>query len=135
MPRKSAASLNVTTIDGRPSRPHPPTSLPPAERDLFVSLVAANPPGHFKTSDLPLLVQFCAAAVLSERATAELRTAPVIDGKPSAWLTVFEKASRAMVALSMRLRLSPQARAPNNPKRPDPSLSAYELMRLRDEKD
>jgi hypothetical protein len=50
------------------------------------------------------------------------------------WLTVFEKASRALVALSMRLRLSPQARAPNNPgsKQPPPP-SYYDTMRAQDD--
>jgi hypothetical protein len=81
------------------------------------------------------LVQYCAASVLGERAMAELREAPVIEGKTSPWLAVFEKASRAMVALSMRLRLSPQARAPNNPTRPAPRLSAYEMEALRDAED
>jgi len=34
------------------------------------------------------------------------------------------------MALAMRLRLSPQARQPNNPTRREPQLSAYEQMRL-----
>jgi hypothetical protein len=84
------------------------------ERKLFADLVAANP-AHFRSSDLPLLCQYVQAATLSEQAAVELRVSPVVGGRPSPWLTVFEKASRALVALSMRLRLSPQARAPNNP--------------------
>jgi hypothetical protein len=35
---------------------------------------------------------------------------PIVDGKASPWLVVQEKAVRAMTALSMRLRLSPQSR-------------------------
>ena len=53
----------------------------------------------------------------------------MVDGKPSPWLTVQEKAVRALVALSLRLRLSPQARQPNNPKRVR-AVSAYEAMDL-----
>jgi hypothetical protein len=34
----------------------------------------------------------------------------VINGKASPWITIQEKAVRAMVALTMRLRLSPQSR-------------------------
>ena len=34
----------------------------------------------------------------------------VIDGKTNPWLVVQEKAQRAMVALSARLRLAPQSR-------------------------
>jgi len=130
MPRKPG-SPNVIALDGRQSRLRPPTSLSEPERALFASLVAANSPGHFKTSDLPLLCQYVSAAILSEQATAELRGSPVVGGRPSPWLTVFEKTNRAMVSLSMRLRLSPQARAPNNPsRRGEAPPSAYERIRL-----
>jgi phage terminase small subunit len=132
MPRKSRASLSVVPLDSRNVRLRPPANLPQPERDLFVALVASNAPAHFKESDMPLLVQYCAAAVLSERAVAELRAAPLDGGRPSPWLTVFEKASRTMLGLSMRLRLSPQARQANNPTRPTPRLSAYEMEALRD---
>jgi len=80
MPRKSS---NVVAIDTRQNRLHPPANLDGPERDLFVALVAANAPTHFRDSDMPLLLQYCAAAVLSDRAMAELRAAPIIDGKPS----------------------------------------------------
>jgi len=136
MPRKSAASLSVVPLDSRNVRLKPPANLPELEKALFVSLVAANPPQHFRESDMPLLVQYCNACILSERAMDELRAEPIINNRSTAWLTVFEKASRAMVALSMRLRLSPQARAPNNSgARPTPRLSAYEQEALRDAED
>lgn len=132
MPRRSAASLAVVPLDTRAVRLRPPKDLPQPEADVFVALVAANPPSHFRESDLPLLLQYVAAAVLSERALAELRSAPLIEGRPSPWLTVFEKASRATLGLSMRLRVSPQSRMANNPSRPAPRLSAYELAELKD---
>jgi hypothetical protein len=133
MPRRSVLSSHVIPLPRQQTRVRPPANLPAPERDLFVELVAANPSQHFRPSDLPLLVQYCAAVVLGERAATELRRAPVVNGKSSPWLIVFEKCSRATIALAMRLRLSPQARAPNNPTRPSPQLSAYEKMRLRDE--
>jgi len=136
MPRKSAAELNVVAIEGRANRLRPPTTLPQPERDLFAQLVAANAPTHFKVSDVPLLVQYVTAAVLADRAAENLRGEPVVGGRPSPWLAVFEKTNRAMVALSMRLRLSPQARSPNHPPpagaRKEPTPSAYEIMRLSD---
>ena len=135
MPRKSAASLNVVAVDSRSVRLRPPPDLPQPERDLFVALVAANPPAHFRDSDLPLLVQYCTASILNDRAAAELRAAPIVDGRPSPWLAIFEKTNRAMLGLSMRLRLSPQARQANNPSRPAPPVSAYEKMRLSDAED
>jgi hypothetical protein len=130
VPRKSAASLSVV-VDTQQARLRPPTNLPQPERTLFVELVTSCAPSHFRQSDLPLLTQYCAASVLSERALDELRREPVSkDNKASAWLQVFDKANRACMALAMRLRLSPQARAPNNPTRREPALSAYEAMRI-----
>jgi hypothetical protein len=137
MPRKSAEALSVIPLDGRQSRLRAPASLPPAEARLFAQLVAANAPAHFKTSDLPLLQQYVAAAVLNDQATAELRAGAVVGGRPSPWLAVFEKTNRAVVALSMRLRLSPQARSPNHPPAGSSKTatpSAYDLMRLKDDR-
>jgi hypothetical protein len=49
--------------------------------------------------------------VLARLAHEHLRTeGAVIGGRLSPWVTVGEKADRAIVALSMRLRISPQAR-------------------------
>jgi phage terminase small subunit len=108
--RKSAAALAVIGVDGNPNRLLPPASLSDAERAVFVDVVTACDPTHFQPSDLPLLCRYCEAAVLGEQAALELRRGAVVDGKPSPWITIQEKAVRAMVSLSMRLRLSPQSR-------------------------
>ena len=63
---------------------------------------------HFRPSDAPLLCRFVEADALAERAAKELRKNPVADGKASPWLMVQEKSVRALTALAMRLRLSPQ---------------------------
>jgi phage terminase small subunit len=103
--------MSVIAVDGTASRLDPPASLPEAERGIFVDLVNACEPKHFRPSDLPLLLRYCEASVLAEHAARELRqTGAVVNGKPSPWIAVQEKAVRAMVALSMRLRLSPQSR-------------------------
>jgi hypothetical protein len=131
MTKKSSDQPNVIPLQRRPTGLQPPPNLPQAERNLFVELVAANAPNHFRASDLPLLVQYCATSILNERAIAELRTAPIVKGKSSPWLNIFEKTGRAMVALSMRLRLSPQARKPNQIKGKAPTaLSHYERTLL-----
>jgi hypothetical protein len=126
---------NVVAIDTKRIRLRPPANMPEPERNLFASLIGAHPPSYFQSSDMVLLSQYCAAAVLNEKAAAELRMAPIIDGKPSPWLPIFEKTNRAVIALSARLRVSPQARAPNAPTRREPQLSAYERMRLTDADD
>jgi phage terminase small subunit len=108
--RKSGASLGVLQVDGKPNRLNPPTSLSAAERAIFFDVVAACDRDHFRPSDLPLLVRYVEAAALGDQAAEQLRLGAVINGKTSPWIIVQEKAVRAMVALSMRLRLSPQSR-------------------------
>jgi phage terminase small subunit len=108
--RKSAAALSVIAVDGKPDRLLPPASLSDADRTVFVDLVTTCDPTHFQPSDLRLLCRYCEAPVLAEQAALELRRGAVVDGKPSPWITIQEKAVRAMVSLSMRLRLSPQSR-------------------------
>jgi phage terminase small subunit len=108
--RRSAADLAIS-VDGKPERLKPPTHLGPDERRRFDELVESCDSTHFRRSDLPLLCRYVEADALGERAAAELRVSgPVINGRASPWLTAQEKAVRALVALSMRLRLSPQSR-------------------------
>lgn len=111
MPRKSAAALSTLRVDGRPSRLSPPDGLGADEAALFRQLVSASEPEHFRRSDMPLLVEYVRACVLAATAAAHLREeGAVLGGKPNAWLTIQEKQIRALTALSMRLRLSPQSR-------------------------
>jgi len=94
-------------------------------------IVASCDESHFAGSDLPLLTQYVEAVTLAEQAAAHLREhGPVIGDRPSPWLVVHEKAVRGLVALSMRLRLSPQSRL--DPKtagrKPGARPSAYTFM-------
>jgi phage terminase small subunit len=109
--RKSAASLDAITVDSSPDRLQPPDHLSADERQRFTEIVSNCDARHFRPSDTTLLCRFVEADALAEKAAAELRKNPVIEGnKPSAWLAVQEKNVRALVSLSMRLRLSPQSR-------------------------
>jgi len=112
MPRKSAAALSVIAVDGRPKRLQAPSSLSEPERSIFNRIVANCDARHFRPSDELLLVRYAEASALCDLAADHLRTeGAVVGGKPSPWITVQEKSVRTMVALSMRLRLSPQSRA------------------------
>jgi hypothetical protein len=108
--RKSAEALAVPSVNGKGPRLEPPASLSEAERSVFVGLVTACDPDHFRASDLPLLVRYTESIVLADQAALELRKGAVVKGKSSPWLAVQREAIKAMVALSMRLRLSPQSR-------------------------
>jgi phage terminase small subunit len=114
MPRKSSAALATPAVDGLPRPLEPPSTLSQPEAQLFRDLIAACDRRHFRPSDLPLLCRYVEAAVLAEQAAKELREhGAVVDGKASAWLVVQEKSVRTLTALSLRLRLSPQARLSN----------------------
>jgi hypothetical protein len=111
MPRKSAASLAVVRPEGRLDRLRPPADLGEAEQQVWRTITQACDPQHFQASDAPLLRRYVENVMLAGRAAEALATeGPVINGRLSSWLTVAEKADRALVALSMRLRISPQAR-------------------------
>jgi phage terminase small subunit len=107
----------------------PPKHLPAWAREVFVDLVLANKPGYFTASDLPLLCRYCEAAAMAEKAAAAMAKTPIVDGKASPWIGIHGQMSKAMLGLSMRLRLSPQARQPNRPTRPV-EISYYDRMRL-----
>jgi phage terminase small subunit len=107
---RKATALSIIALDGQSARPSPPATLSEPERELFVGIVAGCDADHFRQTDLPLLSRYCEATVLAEQAALELRNGAVVDGKPSPWIVIQEKCVRAMVSLSMRLRLSPQSR-------------------------
>jgi phage terminase small subunit len=120
MPRRSAVSLTTPRVpprvDGRPGRLAAPTWLAAAEAEVFRSIVAAVDPKHFTPSDMVLLTTYAESIVLARRAAQELRAGLVVNGKTNPWLLAREKAVREMVALSARLRLSPQSRSGGDPK-------------------
>jgi P27 family predicted phage terminase small subunit len=137
MPRQSSADLAVVRPATDLTRLRPPAELGKDEQAVWRQIVLSVDEKHFRPSDAPLLVRYCQNVVLASRAAAALdREGAVIGSRPNPWLTVAEKADRALVALSMRLRVSPQARL-----RADgmavkgPPASVYELMRLSDAED
>ena len=76
MPRKSAAAH--ATAAASSARLHPPSSLSPTEKQIFVNLVGACSVDHFRESDLPLLARYAEAIALAERAAKELRISAVL---------------------------------------------------------
>ena len=111
MPRRSAADLAVVRPDAGFNRLRPPAGLGEEEKAIWREVVGSCRSEHFQKCDAPLLVRYCENAVLARRAAAALTSeGPVVAGRTNPWLIVAEKADRALVALSMRLRISPQAR-------------------------
>jgi phage terminase small subunit len=110
--RRSAdleATDAIVDVTGKRSRLEPP-ALPGAERKIFLDLVNGCDPEHFRSADVFLLVRYVEAIALAERAAKEIRKGAVRRGRTSPWLAVQREAVKAMVALAIRLRLSPQSR-------------------------
>jgi len=101
--RKSGDELTVINVNGDPPRLDPPPTLTDPERALFVEIVQACSPKHFVPSDVPLVVSYVQATLLSRQAVTNAATTP-------AMLALWEKATRMQATLATRLRLSPQAR-------------------------
>src|SRR5262249_55257008 len=101
--RKSEDYLATLVVNGDPPRLDPPPSLTDPERTLFVQIVEACAPTHFVPSDLPLLVSFVQATLLSRQAVTKASSDPGM-------LALWEKATRMQATLATRLRLAPQSR-------------------------
>jgi hypothetical protein len=101
--RKSGDELVAINVNGDPPRLDPPSTLTDPERALFAEIVEACSPKHFVPSDLPLLVSYVQATLLSRQAATNAATG-------AAMLALWEKATRMQATLATRLRLSPQAR-------------------------
>lgn len=129
MPRQSAAALAVARVSVTQARLTPRADAPDAVRRIFAEIVATVKPDHFRPTDGALVEQYAQSIALARQAYAELEAhGPVIDGKASPWVTVLEKAHRSSVALSARLRLSPQHRTdPKTAGKPGTPASAYDL--------
>jgi hypothetical protein len=117
-------------------RLRPPVGLPDPERRVFLDLVATTPASQFAPSDLPMIVRWCELCVLAERAAEGLRSNALVtvDGKPSPWVALHASAVKGLTLLALRLKLSPQARAPKAPKKLPVPMSFYERMNLEGER-
>jgi hypothetical protein len=114
--RKSAQHFSAPAVDGDPPRLQPPAHLDDRERSLFVELVEACGPRHFVASDVPLVVSYVQATLLSRQAVKTAAEKP-------AMLALWEKSTRMQATLATRLRLSPQSRLdPKTVGRERPSL-------------
>jgi phage terminase small subunit len=135
MPRKSAAELDIEHLKPKAStRLAPRSGLSPEVKLIWGELVASMPESHFRTTDAPLIEQYAQAIALARQAYANLDAeGSVVAGRANPWLVVLEKAHRSSVALSMRLRLSPQSRMDRKAVKDSGPLSAYERMRMNDD--
>jgi len=135
--RKPYVTHDVTPFDASDDRLKPPDSLGPAEKRVFWSLTTQVPAAQFQPADLPLICRWCELTVLADRAAAEMATGNLVEnGLPSPWIAIHEKATKQLIALSLRLRLSPQSRMDKAPKtQAAKDLSYYDRMLLEGDDD
>jgi hypothetical protein len=132
MPRKSAAALEISAGPPlAPPRLQPPAGLASDERELFLDIVLGANPEHFQGADVPLLAAYVRACVLEQVAAAEIKR--LMGDAPRSLLDTYARVVKTMYLLAMRLRLSPQARAPHlnaerHTKAPPP-VSVYDRIR------
>ena len=134
--RKPFTTHDVTPFDITDERLKPSEQLGQAEKRAFWSLVTQAPAGQFRETDRPLINRWCELTVLGDRAAAEMATNDLVtpDGRPSPWISIHERAVKGLVALSLRLRLSPQSRMDKSPKtQAVKDLSYYERMAAEDD--
>jgi hypothetical protein len=103
--------------------------MDPEAKAVFVQVVVNSNPGHFQPADLPLLCVY-ADAVAQARACAKL----IREGGGSDLVVKQQRnALSACFQLSMRLRISPQARQPHMSRgsntRP-PTVNYYDRLEL-----
>jgi len=136
--RKPYVTHDIVPFDMPAERLVPPPHLGPAATRIFRDLIVRVPAGQFKPSDLSLVCRWAEWTAVADRAAAEMATSDLVtaDGRPSPWIAIAERASKQLVALSLRLRLGPQSRASKAPKTEAPGQqSYYERMAAEDNED
>jgi hypothetical protein len=126
VPRTSSAALSVAPVAIGPARLSPPADLPELERQKFAELVATQKPDHFRPEDVSLLCAYVRAGLTEKLAADEVAAGNL------QWQEALAGAQRALVALSVRLRIGPRSRGSNISRaaRPRPAPSFYESMQL-----
>jgi hypothetical protein len=109
-----------------------PADLSPAAKRAFLELVSSCPSEQFRVCDLPLVRRWAELSVMCQLAAANLETGGMIgpNGKPSPWVAIHLQATKALSGIALRLRVSPQSRAPRAPKSKARQLSYYDLENL-----
>ena len=135
--RKPYTTMDIHPYGEPDERLKPPDSLGPAEKRVFWSLITQVPATQFQPADLPLICRWCELTVVADRAAAEMATGNLVEnGLPSPWIAIHEKATKQLIALSLRLRLSPQSRMDRAPKtQAAKDLSYYDRMMLEGDDD
>jgi hypothetical protein len=116
VPRKSQAAIDIEPFVRPPSEQktsiRPAGDVPANIRDLMTNIFSTQPSDHWRDGDEYLVEQYAQSIVAAREAHLHLQSEGYIleTGKANPWAVIWEKATRASVALAAKLRLSPQQR-------------------------
>jgi hypothetical protein len=101
--RKSVAALSVVTPISALPRLRPPEGLSEGEASLFRTIVAQAGADHFVDTDVPLIVAYVQAILLTRWAFKAM-------GEEAVAFQTWQQAARTMATLATKLRLCPHSR-------------------------
>ena len=88
-------------------RAPPPAHLSPAEADTWRAVVGSRPAGHFGSEVFPVLLAYCATAMVCDHVGSRLR---VEEGVDHALLESYDRMTRSLMSLAEALGLLPGAK-------------------------
>jgi phage terminase small subunit len=109
--RKSAAELSVVPlIPGAQRRPEPPKEFTAAEAEVWRLTVGAMRPDWFGPETRPLLRGYCTQVWICQLLQERLRGLSVDDKNFARLTNLYVSATKTMLTLATKLRLTPQSR-------------------------
>src|SRR5262245_5037196 len=126
MPRISADETNLGRLLAGPRLLQPPADLNDSARQVFVEVVSAVAPDHFRPEDAHLLAAYARAVVLERQAAAQIAAGDRGGVEPH------RSAVHSLTALARALAIGTKARRPSRPRAgaPRSQPSAYDVLGL-----
>jgi phage terminase small subunit len=104
--RISAAERATPVVATEPQEILTPEALSSGAQDVYQLIMGSVAEDHFADSDWPLLFHFCEGSALANTVITDLQKDPTNQKLLSVWT----QCMKVLGSLSLRLRLSPQAR-------------------------
>ncbi|HVI65476.1 MAG TPA: hypothetical protein VM910_23275 [Bradyrhizobium sp.] len=93
-------------------RAPPPARLSPAEADTWRAVVGSRPAGHFGPEVFPVLLAYCATAMMCDHVGSRLRGEEGVD---HALLESYDRMTQSLIKLAEALGLLPGAKRAGPP--------------------
>jgi hypothetical protein len=127
--RKSAAELAVVPISAVQG-PEPPAEFDPQEAEIWRLTVSGMKPDWFGPEVQPLLRCYCTQAATAEFLAKALRTTDMGDKSYGRLLALHRGATKIMVSLATKLRITPQSNRMSSRDGRDPSGGRPKLWEI-----